>query len=85
MEALNLPNTIVEAVDVTDREAFGEAIRKAEERFGPVDCLVNNAGVMLLGQIVDQNPEGAGSKCMRICMSSSNALSDRVLWSFALC
>lgn len=58
MEALNLPNAIIEAVDVTDREAFTAAIRKAEERFGPVDCLVNNAGVMLLGQIADQNPDG---------------------------
>ena len=32
-----------------------EAIEKAQAVFGPVDCLVNNAGVMLLGQIDSQD------------------------------
>lgn len=30
------------------------AVREAEERFGPTDLLVNNAGAMLLGRIADQ-------------------------------
>lgn len=51
MEALGLPNTLVRAVDVTDRAAFEAAVREAEAKFGPVDCLVNNAGVMLLGAL----------------------------------
>ncbi|KHD25967.1 oxidoreductase [Vibrio caribbeanicus] len=51
---LNLPNTLCEKVDVTDKTSFEAAIAKAEQQFGPVDGLVNNAGVMLLGQIDSQ-------------------------------
>ncbi|SFL32502.1 SDR family oxidoreductase [Shimia haliotis] len=56
IEALNLPNAMCREVDVTDSAAFAAAIKEAEARFGPVDCLVNNAGVMLLGQIDTQDP-----------------------------
>ncbi|MBN3492554.1 SDR family oxidoreductase [Vibrio neptunius] len=55
LEALNLPNTLCEKVDVTDKASFEAAIAKAEAQFGPVDGLVNNAGVMLLGQIDTQD------------------------------
>ncbi|RJX65195.1 SDR family oxidoreductase [Vibrio sinensis] len=55
LEALNLPNTLCEKVDVTDAETFEAAIAKGEAQFGPVDALVNNAGVMLLGQIDTQD------------------------------
>ena len=55
LEALNLPNTLCEKVDVTDQESFKRAITKAEAQFGPVDGLVNNAGAMLLGQIDTQD------------------------------
>ena len=34
-------------LDVTDRESFAQFVAAAEERFGRVDVLVNNAGVML--------------------------------------
>ncbi|EGQ7841073.1 SDR family oxidoreductase [Vibrio alginolyticus] len=54
LEALNLPNTLCEKVDVTDKSSFEAAIEKAEALYGPVDALVNNAGVMLLGQIDTQ-------------------------------
>ena len=33
------------------------AITEAEELYGPADCLVNNAGVMLLGIVSEQNPD----------------------------
>lgn len=56
IEALNLPNTLCRQVDVTDASAFRSAIQEAEAAFGPVDCLINNAGVMLLGQIDTQDP-----------------------------
>lgn len=56
MTALNLPNTLCRAVDVTDRSALAAAIAEAEQQFGPVDAMINNAGVMLLGQIEDQDP-----------------------------
>ncbi len=52
---MNLENTLCEQVDVTDKEAFERAIQKAEAQFGPVDLLVNNAGVMLLGDLSTQN------------------------------
>jgi len=56
MEALGLPNTLVRQVDVTDRQAMAEAVREAEGVYGPVDVLINNAGVMLLGSIDTQSP-----------------------------
>ncbi|EGQ9764490.1 SDR family oxidoreductase [Vibrio alginolyticus] len=62
LEALNLPNTLCEKVDVTDKASFEAAIEKAEALYGPVDALVNNAGVMLLGQIDTQ--EASEWKCM---------------------
>ncbi|EGQ9820514.1 SDR family oxidoreductase [Vibrio parahaemolyticus] len=55
LEALNLPNTLCEKVDVTDQASLIAAIEKAEAQFGPADVLVNNAGVMLLGQIDTQD------------------------------
>ncbi|PSU49753.1 oxidoreductase [Photobacterium frigidiphilum] len=56
LEALNLPNAMCRKVDVTDAAAFAAAVKEAEAQFGPVDCLVNNAGVMLLGLAHDQDP-----------------------------
>lgn len=57
LEALNLPLSMCREVDVTDQKAFQNAIAEAETHYGPVDCLINNAGVMLLGQIDTQNPQ----------------------------
>ena len=56
LEALNLPNTLCRAVDVTNPDAIQSAIQEAEDIYGPVDLMVNNAGVMLLGQIDTQDP-----------------------------
>lgn len=55
MEALNLPNTICKKVDVTDKSAFESAVREAEAKYGKTDLLVNNAGVMLLGDLTTQD------------------------------
>lgn len=57
MEALNLPNAICRKVDVSQRETFESAIREAEEIYGKTDLLINNAGVMLLGDLTTQNTE----------------------------
>ncbi|WP_028116494.1 SDR family oxidoreductase [Ferrimonas senticii] len=57
LQALNLPNTLCEQVDVTDRASFEAAIAKAEAQFGPTDCIVNNAGVMLLSQLDVQDAD----------------------------
>lgn len=56
LQALELPNTLCEKVDVTDRASFEAAITKAETAFGPTDCIVNNAGVMLLSELDVQDP-----------------------------
>lgn len=55
LQALVLPNTLCRQVDMTDAAAFSSAVKEAEEVHGPVDCLVNNAGLMLLGQIDTQD------------------------------
>ncbi|EKO3373321.1 SDR family oxidoreductase [Vibrio fluvialis] len=54
LEALNLPNTLCARVDVSEQASFEAAIASAEAEFGPADALINNAGVMLLGQIDTQ-------------------------------
>ncbi|NWA01658.1 SDR family oxidoreductase [Pseudomonas gingeri] len=57
LEALALPNTLSRGVDVTDRNALLAAVTEAEALYGPADALINNAGVMLLGNISEQDPE----------------------------
>ena len=57
MQALNLPNALARQVDVTDRAALAAALREAEAQYGPADAIVNNAGVMLLGEITRQDPD----------------------------
>jgi NADP-dependent 3-hydroxy acid dehydrogenase YdfG len=57
LEALALPNCLCRQVDVTDRQSFIAAIKEGEQAYGAVDCLINNAGVMLLGQADSQNPD----------------------------
>lgn len=56
LEEMRLPNTICEKVDVTDKDAFEAAVRKAEAVYGKTDLMVNNAGVMLLGSLETQDP-----------------------------
>ncbi|MDR2221625.1 MAG: SDR family oxidoreductase [Flavobacteriaceae bacterium] len=55
MEALNLPHTLCKSVDVADQGAFEKAIREAEAMYGKTDLLINNAGVMLLGDLATQD------------------------------
>ena len=56
LEELNLPNTLCSKLDITDYEAVKRAIADAEKQYGEADALVNNAGVMLLGDIAEQDP-----------------------------
>lgn len=57
LEELNLPNTICKKVDVTNFEEFQNAVKEAEAKFGPVDLLLNNAGIMKIDNFAEQNRE----------------------------
>ena len=56
MEKLGLANAVCRSVDITDDGAVKAAIDEAEALYGSVDLLVNNAGLMPLGQIHEQDP-----------------------------
>ncbi|MBJ8344349.1 SDR family oxidoreductase [Antrihabitans sp. YC2-6] len=47
----------VEAVrlDITDEQSFAAFLARAEERFGPLDVLINNAGIMPIGPFLDES------------------------------
>lgn len=57
MEQFNLPNTLVRKVDVRDASEFEKAVREAEQKYGKVDLLINNAGMMLLGNVWEQDSD----------------------------
>lgn len=56
LEALGLPDALCRQVDVTDGPGLQAAVAEAEALYGPVDAIVNNAGVMLLGEMHRQDP-----------------------------
>ena len=53
---LDFQNVLVKSVDVTNKIEFEQASQKAEKVFGTTDLLVNNAGIMLLGNVLTQDP-----------------------------
>lgn len=57
MLRLNLPNALCKKVDVTNRVEFENAVREAETIYGKADLIINNAGIMLLGDLAIQDPE----------------------------
>ena len=42
-------------LDVTERESFANFLDEAERQLGPVDVLINNAGIMPLGRFVEED------------------------------
>jgi NAD(P)-dependent dehydrogenase (short-subunit alcohol dehydrogenase family) len=46
-------------LDVTDRASFERFLDQVEERVGPIDVLINNAGIMPLGEFHDEPDETA--------------------------
>jgi NAD(P)-dependent dehydrogenase (short-subunit alcohol dehydrogenase family) len=48
-------STVALGLDVTDRESFSRFLDGVEEQLGPLDVLVNNAGIMPLGRFVDED------------------------------
>jgi len=47
--------TIGLPLDVTQRESFDEFLTEVESRLGPLEVLINNAGIMPLGTFVDED------------------------------
>src|SRR5437588_1160397 len=46
--------TIGLPLDVTDRDSFSVFLDEVENRLGPLDVLINNAGIMPLGRFVEE-------------------------------
>ncbi|WP_087505827.1 SDR family oxidoreductase [Neiella marina] len=57
VEPLALANSLSRQVDITNLEALEKAVDEAEQLFGPVDCLINNAGIMYMDQVTEQDPQ----------------------------
>jgi len=55
MKKLNLPNAICLSVDITDINVLKNAVQISENEFGPVDCLINNAGYAKGGDFTEIN------------------------------
>ena len=49
------PSAVALPLDVTDRASFAAFLDTAEEQLGPLDILINNAGIMPLGRFVDED------------------------------
>jgi NADP-dependent 3-hydroxy acid dehydrogenase YdfG len=49
------PRTVALPLDVTDRDSFAAFLDDAEEQLGPIDVLVNNAGIMQVGRFIDED------------------------------
>src|SRR5262245_40897314 len=49
------PSTVALALDVTDRASFAAFLDGVEEQLGPLDVLVNNAGIMPIGPLLDED------------------------------
>jgi NADP-dependent 3-hydroxy acid dehydrogenase YdfG len=57
MQAMNLPNAMCRKVDVVEIEQIRNAVKEAEAVYGAADCIINNAGMMLLGDLAVQDPK----------------------------
>ena len=49
--------TVALPLDVTDRESFERFVDEAESQLGPLDVLVNNAGIMPVGRFLDETDD----------------------------
>jgi NADP-dependent 3-hydroxy acid dehydrogenase YdfG len=53
--AQTVPGSVALALDVTTRESFADFLDQADGQLGPIDVLINNAGIMPLGSFVDED------------------------------
>lgn len=55
MEQFHIPNSIAIECDVTDIDSVKNAINLAQEKFGQVSCLINNAGFAKGGEFTEMS------------------------------
>ena len=53
--AEGIPGAVAIALDVTDRESFEHFLDETDRLLGPVDVLVNNAGIMPIGPFLNED------------------------------
>ncbi len=58
-------------LDVTDRAAWEVAANQAEQRFGPLHVLCNNAGIMAMGWDIDQIPVDIWDLVIRVDLTGA--------------
>jgi short-subunit dehydrogenase len=49
------PRAVALPLDVTDRDSFAAFLDEAERQVGPLDVLINNAGIMQIGRFIDED------------------------------
>jgi short-subunit dehydrogenase len=49
------PSAVAITLDVTDRDSFAAFLDETEQQLGPLDVLVNNAGIMQIGRFIDED------------------------------
>lgn len=54
--------TVALSVDVTDHQGFTAFLDDVENRLGPIDVLINNAGIMPIGPIEAETDETTGNQ-----------------------
>ncbi len=68
------------ALDVTDRSALERLVQDVVERWGGIDCLVNNAGVSLVSSLLqDEGFEDAWQRTLDVNLTAYVALSRLVV------
>ena len=65
--------------DVTDESQVNEMVRQAMERYGKIDALFNNAGMMVLGETIMDIDAGRWEQLMRINVNGPYLCSRAVL------
>lgn len=60
--------TVCRRLDVTDRQSFTDFLDAVEGQLGPLDVLVNNAGVIAVGSAVDE-PDAVTQRVLDVNVS----------------
>jgi NAD(P)-dependent dehydrogenase (short-subunit alcohol dehydrogenase family) len=65
LDPAGAPGELALPLDVTDRPGFTAFLDEVERRLGPIDIMVNNAGIMSLARIEDE-PDDATTRQLEI-------------------